>query len=261
MSRAALAAFVAGAAVMALEILASRWMAPGLGFTLSTWAWLISVTLLAGAGGAALGGRLARAPRWSRAASLLIAAGAWAAALAFGAPAFVDALDAVDPELGAALAALLLVGPPVLVLGGVLPLATALAKETQPVGPTVGRLIAVSTLGSLAGTLLAAFLFVPHLGLEAGALVLAGVLMGVGLLLCAQRGAGLAALVIGCAASALTPSTPSGAAIERQTPYGLLTLSRAPHAGWTLAIDGIAQASVSPSAAGPGALLAHRQYT
>ena len=58
--RGATAAFLAGAGVMAVEILASRWLAPVFGFTLATWAWLISVTLLAGAVGAALGGRPSR---------------------------------------------------------------------------------------------------------------------------------------------------------------------------------------------------------
>ena len=65
------AAAVAGAATMALEVLTARRLAPAFGLTLSTWAVLIAATLLAGAVGALVGARFGGRPSRSGIATAL----------------------------------------------------------------------------------------------------------------------------------------------------------------------------------------------
>jgi spermidine synthase len=79
----------------------------------------------------------------------------------------VDALDSVDAGVftGSLLGVLVLVATPVLVLGMVSPYAIRLAlRGIDDAGRTAGRLYAISTLGSLAGTFLSALLLIPLVG-------------------------------------------------------------------------------------------------
>ena len=78
---------------------------------------------------------------------------------------------------------LVLVAVPVLVLGMVAPYAIRLAlHQIDDAGRTAGRLYAISTLGSLAGTFLSALLFIPLVGTRRTFLAFALALALVGLL-------------------------------------------------------------------------------
>ena len=56
---------------------------------------------------------------------------------------------------------------PSVVLGGVSPVAVRLrARELEHLGRTAGRLFAVSTAGSIAGTFLTAFWLIPEFGTD-----------------------------------------------------------------------------------------------
>lgn len=80
-----------------------------------------------------------------------------------------------------ALAALCIVFVPTLLLGAAFPIALRLAVDEQRVGRDVGAVVALNTVGGIAGTMLAGFVLVPLLGLVRAMAVLAVAACAVGL--------------------------------------------------------------------------------
>jgi len=159
------AVFLSGAALMGLEIVGSRVLAPVFGTSLFVWGALITTFLAALAAGYALGGRLAdRRPDPALLANVLLAAGALVIVL-FAAPDFVLSAASGAPvpdRFRALLAAIVLFGPPSVFMGAVTPFAVRLAaRELALVGSAAGRLSAVSTAGSILGAFSTAFLLIP----------------------------------------------------------------------------------------------------
>lgn len=161
-------AFLTGAVVMALEILGSRLLAPVFGNSLYVWGALIGVILASMSSGYALGGWLAdRHHGGSVLAGLLLTSGAWTFLLAWkGDPVMFHVADWVqDPRWGPCLAASILLAPPALGLSGVLPALLRLSiGDMGHLGRHTGRMIAVSTVGSLVGTWGTAFFLLSWLG-------------------------------------------------------------------------------------------------
>ncbi len=178
---------LSSAAVLVLEVLVSRLVAPYVGLTLETYTAAIGVALAAIAAGAALGGRLADRldpRRWL------------GAALALGGVLLLLARPTVvvlGPVLGLGPTATVLlvaaaVGPAVLVLSAVTPGVVKLRlRSLAETGSTVGRLSALGTLGALLGTFLTGFVLL-------SALPTSRVLLATGLLL-AVVGLALAVLL------------------------------------------------------------------
>jgi spermidine synthase len=164
--------FVVGAASLGAEIAAARLLAPYFGASTIIWANTIATVLLALSAGYALGGRLAdRRADVSGLCLVVLAAGVLLAIVPFIADPFlrlsVGALGAlsVGGFLGSLVAVLVLVAVPVVLLGAVAPYANRLSVVTlEQTGRTTGGLYAISTLGSLAGTFLAALLLIPLIG-------------------------------------------------------------------------------------------------
>jgi spermidine synthase len=165
-----LAVFVSGGVLLGLEIAASRVVAPYFGNSLFVWGALIGVVLAGLSAGYWAGGALAdRLP----AAWLLLSVMALGALLVLAIP-FVDehVLDWVvswdpGPRLNPLVAAILLFGVPSVVFAMVTPIAVRLlARSVARVGRTAGRLFAVSTAGSIAGTFATAFFLIPEFGTE-----------------------------------------------------------------------------------------------
>ena len=146
------------AAVLVLEVLVSRLVAPFVGLTLETYTAAIGVALAAIAGGAALGGRLADAVDPRRWLGPAVAVGG---ALLLGARptvfAFGESFRGQGP-VGTVILVLVAVAPSALVLSTVTPGVVKLRLRTlAETGQTVGRLSAAGTLGALAGTFLTGF--------------------------------------------------------------------------------------------------------
>lgn len=164
--------FVVGAASLGTEIAAARLVAPHFGASTVIWANTIATVLLALSLGYWLGGVLAdRRPDATGLARLVLAAAALLAVVPFAGPpllgASADALGATGTGevVGSLLAIVVLVAPPVLLLGCVAPYAIRLSLTgIDRAGATAGRLYALSTLGSLAGVWLAALVLVPFAG-------------------------------------------------------------------------------------------------
>lgn len=169
-----LSVVVANAAVLALEIAGARLMMPYLGNTVFVWAGTIAVVLGAMAAGYWWGGRMAQ--HKSRAAFFLrnaLGVAAAAALVPWIAGESVLALLAVvltSPTLGvwlAALASLVLLAPCVFFLAATSPLALHLTTESlERVGATAGAISALATLGSIAGAIGTALLFLPFFPID-----------------------------------------------------------------------------------------------
>jgi predicted membrane-bound spermidine synthase len=178
--------FVTGAAILALELLASRILTPYFGVSLYIWAGILSITLIALALGYALGGRLARRVPRKRLGTLYLALPSLAAlALGLAAlvyPAMFPGLAEADLLLGAYIACVVLLLVPLVATSAMNPLLVALRLDGRGEADAgSGRVFFVSTLGSVAGVPVAAFLLIPHLTNHSSVLLVGIVLAGLSL--------------------------------------------------------------------------------
>jgi predicted membrane-bound spermidine synthase len=218
--RASFVVFVASFCTLVLEIVAGRVLAPYVGVSLYTWTSIIGVVLAGISGGAWAGGRLAdRRPAESTLAWLLLASGVAAMLIA---PA-TEILAGEDGLLTAANLAMTLLARvvvlsfllffvPSFLLGMISPVAVRLAmRDVATSGTIVGRISAVSTLGSIAGTFVTGFYLVARFGTKATVVGTGAVLIAGSLILFARR-AGTAivgaALVAIAGVSAFLPLPP-----------------------------------------------------
>jgi spermidine synthase len=164
--------FVVGTGSLGAEIAAVRLLSPYFGASTIVWANTIGIVLVALSVGYWLGGRLAdRHPNMRALCLTALLAAVLLAAVPFAADPLlevgVDALDEISAGafLGSLLAVLVLVAVPVLLLGTVSPWAIRLGVQSvEEAGTVAGRLYALSTAGSLVGTLLSALLLIPLVG-------------------------------------------------------------------------------------------------
>ena len=180
--------FLSGAAILALELLASRIMTPYFGVSLYIWTGILSITLVALALGYWLGGRLAK--RASRAQdtarlmqlyALMPAIAAIAIVLAcLVYPAAFARLASFDLVAGAFAACLVLLFVPLVATSAMNPLLVAILlnrnKSERTADAGAGKVFFVSTIGSVAGVLVTAFGLIPYISNFAAVLVIAFVL-------------------------------------------------------------------------------------
>lgn len=171
-----LTVFITGASVMVIELLGTRMIAPFYGASLYVWSSLISVTMIALSIGYFLGGRWA--DRAKRGLSLIIAlAGIFTLLIPLLTKMVLLATDPLGLRGGAFVSAFILFSPSLTLLGMVGPFAIKLAtSQLDRVGNNAGSIYAVSTLGSVLGTLVLGFFLFPLVGSRQ-------ILIGTGLLL------------------------------------------------------------------------------
>jgi spermidine synthase len=179
-------ALVTGAVVMALEILGSRLLAPVFGSSLFVWGALIGVILAAMSSGYAFGGWVSdRYPGGGVLAALLLFSGSWTFLVAWAHQPILFEIEKMvqDPRWGPCLAATVLLAPPAFGLSGVLPAMLRLAvADMDHLGRQTGRMIALSTVGSLAGTWGTAFFLLSWIGSRSLMAWLGGIQVGLGVL-------------------------------------------------------------------------------
>ncbi len=166
--------FIVGSASLGAEIAAARLMAPFFGASTIVWANTIGVVLVALSVGYWIGGRLGdRHPHLRGLCLLVMGAAVLLAIVPFIARPFfdvsVDALDSVSAGafVGSLIGVLFLVAVPVILLGACSPYALRLAvPDVEHSGRVAGRLYAISTAGSLLGTMLAALVLIPFAGTQ-----------------------------------------------------------------------------------------------
>jgi len=160
--------FVSGAVVMVLEVLGTRLIAPVYGTSLHVWSAIIAVTLLSLSVGYWVGGRFA--DRFPRASVYFVVFEAAAVLIVLLPLAHQPILTITKPlglRGGALASAVLFLGLPLTLLGMISPYAVRLAAHLiVDLGRTTGRLYALSTAGSLLGTLCAGFYLIPSFRLR-----------------------------------------------------------------------------------------------
>lgn len=164
--------FVTGAAVLVLEILGSRILAPFYGTTIYVWSSLIAVALFALSLGYFIGGVISDRHRKLYFFYLIYILAGLSLILTFQYKAVIFFYsDKLGFKFGPLLASLILFGPTLTFLGMISPFAIKLLTQSlTSVGRRAGFVFAFSTLGSLLGALLAGFFLLP--------LVSSGALMG-----------------------------------------------------------------------------------
>jgi hypothetical protein len=160
-----LAPVLSGAAIMGLELVGLRLLAPHFGASIYVWGGLLGTIMAALALGYLAGGALAdRRPRPRWVFGLLLAGAGWVAADLLMAEAVLEAAERLGATLGPIAATAVLLGPPMIVLGSVSPFVVKLEGQLSSLGVTAGRVFALATAGSLAGTFVTAFWWIPDYG-------------------------------------------------------------------------------------------------
>jgi len=162
--------FICGAIVMSFEILGSRVLAPNFGSSVFVWGSLISVFLTGLSAGYYLGGRLADINPSSRKLSLIIIApGLLLLTFPLYSVPISDWIFAQD--LGVRISPLIASGVlfllPAIFLGIVSPYtAKLMICSLHTSGKTIGTLYAISTFGSIVGTLMTSFYLITVAGVN-----------------------------------------------------------------------------------------------
>ena len=191
---------IAGAAVMIYEFIAVRILQRYFGGQVDVWASEIAVCMAGLAVGYMLGGRLGDRYRSMRVLGLgLILAGLTGALILPAAEAAGERLLDVDvglawhPLIAATVSSFL----PFLALGTILPQGIRLhAPNLAHVGTTAGNIVALSTVGSIAGVLATGMYLLAHFGVSETLYATSGVLIVTGIAVAIPRGRGVAAIAI-----------------------------------------------------------------
>ncbi len=200
---------ICGFCMMALEIVGARALFPPFGSSVDTWAAIISVFILSLSVGYVIGGRIADRMKTSQPLGwIILLAGVFYCLLPVYCLHFTESLsyDIKASRGGVLLGALVLFLPPSLLLGCVSPILVRLAfNGAERVGRTTGTLYAVGSIGNVVGILVANYLLLAYVTLNAN-------LWAMGVVLCLL---GLAHLFVKMEAespaNAAAPATPAGA--------------------------------------------------
>jgi MFS family permease len=235
--------FVAAGAVLVLEILAVRLLAPYVGLTLETTTAIIGASLAGIALGAAAGGRLADRTDTRRLVVLLLVAGGALALLIVPVVHWLGPGARGKGDLAALGITLVALVPAAAVLSAVSPaIAHLQLHDLRRSGTVVGSLSAWATAGALLGTFGTGFLLVPLLPVTTAVLLIGGALVLIGL------GVGLwsrALPVLGVAGGALLLlvlgawSSGVDSPCDAETKYHCIQLEREPPRpnGYALVLD------------------------
>jgi spermidine synthase len=225
-------AFLSGAILMALELTGSRLLAPYFGGSIFVWGSLIGVFLIALSIGYYLGGRLVdRWPGPGLLAAFLLAAGLLVLVMPRYGPGICDRVsrDMLSVRAGSLLACLALFLLPGALMAVTSPYVVRLtARTVEGVGRTAGAVYAVSTIGSIAGTLGTAFYLIPAIGTRALLHLLGGLLVFTSLLAAAAKSSRRGLLAPVALALLLAPRPASAeerVLYERDSPYHRLLVT------------------------------------
>jgi spermidine synthase len=157
--------FMTGAAVMVIELLGTRLIAPFYGASLYVWTSVISVTLIALALGYYIGGIWADRAKKTGLSLIIALAGLLTLIIPWLTGPVLLATDPLGLRLGTFTSTLVLFSPSLFMLGMIGPFAVKLSTSALAnVGASTGSIYAVSTVGSVVGTLFLGFYLFPLVG-------------------------------------------------------------------------------------------------
>ena len=160
--------FLSGAVLMSLEMIGSRLLAPTFGTSIYVWGSLITVVMAALTLGYFLGGRLAdRRPSLRAMGKILAVAGLLTGFLPFWTAPVNRQLADLGPRTGSLLAAVAFFFLPSVLMATISPYGIKLAgRSLTTIGHTAGRMSALSSAGSILGTLVTSFFLIPVMGIR-----------------------------------------------------------------------------------------------
>lgn len=158
---------VEGAALMAVELMGAKLLAPFYGSSLYVWTTVLSITVLGLALGYALGGLLSNQQAASKfLIPVLITAAIWVLLLPQIAGVVILVTSGLALVPGVLLASIGLLVLPMLCFGMVGPMIVGLLSvETEKKGSVAGNVYFISTLGGVVATFAAGFYTIPEMGL------------------------------------------------------------------------------------------------
>ncbi len=150
---------------MVIELLGTRLTAPFYGASLYVWISVISVTLIALVLGYYIGGHWADRARNTGLALIIALSGLLTLLIPWLTGPILLATDSLGLRMGVFVSTLVLFSPSLIMLGMIGPFAAKLATSSlEGVGASAGSIYAVSTIGSVIGTLFLGFYLFPQAG-------------------------------------------------------------------------------------------------
>lgn len=182
--------FFTGLCVTAIELTASRFLAPFFGASIFIWANVIGVVLIALSLGYFIGGRLAdRFPEPKKLFGVILITGVLTDLipllgkpyLVFSSKLFSGSVP--DIVFGSLVATLVIFAVPLFLLGMMSPWVIRIAtKRVEEVGHIAGKVYGISTVGSIIGVFLPVFFTIPFLGSQKTFLLFGSLLILIGIL-------------------------------------------------------------------------------
>ncbi len=160
--------FLSGAVLMSLEMVGSRLLAPTFGSSIYVWGSLIVVVMAALTLGYYYGGRIAdKHPNYGVMGTILAIGGVFIGFLPFWAQSVNDSLSLFEPRIGSLLASMAFFFVPSVLLATISPYGIKLtSRSLTTIGNTAGFMAAISSAGSIVGTLLTSFFLIPAMGVR-----------------------------------------------------------------------------------------------
>jgi predicted membrane-bound spermidine synthase len=159
---------IEGGAVMAVELLGAKLIAPSYGASLYVWATTLAVTMGGLTTGYLLGGVISeKYPHKLILHYIILASAIFVSIMPFTSSIIMSATLEMNIKLGIVISSLCFVFPPLVCFGMVSPLIIRLiSREVNEVGNSVGTIYSISTLGGILTTFLFGFFFIPKMGLD-----------------------------------------------------------------------------------------------
>lgn len=218
--------FVTGAIVLVLEVLGFRLFAPYFGSSVYVSGTHVGLVLAALSLGYVLGGRIAdRRPEAWIVYACIFAAGLYLVGVLAGHEWLLARLRDRGTIAGTMVATTVIFAVPMVLLSMVSPYFIRLTASTGAVGAVAGNIFALSTLGSILGSLLATFVLIPSLGSAATLRLCVATLLATGAAgLWWARGVRVVALALPLAAVPMHAEPVPGLLLRTESLYNTITI-------------------------------------
>ncbi len=182
--------FIECAALMGVEMMGAKFLAPFFGNSLYVWTAVLAFSTLGLTLGYYYGGKLSiKNQKEKLLLSIFITASMLVALMPFSASWLISLSSSLGLIPGICVSSLLLISPLMFCFGLVGPISvSASAKEVNSIGKTAGRTYFISTFGGILATFFFGYYAIPNLGLTLSAWITASALAGVPMLFLVYRG-------------------------------------------------------------------------